>query len=308
MMITALAGGVGGAKFLLGLSRVLPPSDITVIGNTGDDIELYGLHICPDLDTIAYTLGGRANPDTGWGLAGESWICLQTLRDYGSNPWFQLGDRDLAAHLWRTQLLKEGRTLTEITSLICNALGVKIRLLPMTDSYVPTRVVTKTGERLHIQEYLVLKQSQPIVREIEYSNIAEARAADAVLQAISRADMIVICPSNPFISIGPILAVPGIQRAIAQSLARVVAISPIIAGQALKGPAAKMLQELGFGVSAAAVARYYQDLADVFVLDWKDKDLCSEIETLGMRPVLAHTIMNTIEDKIAVARKVLEIA
>lgn len=307
-MITALAGGVGGAKFLLGLSRVLPPSDITVIGNTGDDIELYGLHICPDLDTIAYTLGGRANPDTGWGLAGESWICLQTLRDYGSNPWFQLGDRDLAAHLWRTQLLKEGRTLTEITSLICNALGVKIRLLPMTDSYVPTRVVTKTGERLHIQEYLVLKQSQPIVREIEYSNIAEARAADAVLQAISRADMIVICPSNPFISIGPILAVPGIQRAIAQSLARVVAISPIIAGQALKGPAAKMLQELGFGVSAAAVARYYQDLADVFVLDWKDKDLCSEIETLGMRPVLAHTIMNTIEDKIAVARKVLEIA
>jgi LPPG:FO 2-phospho-L-lactate transferase len=304
MKITALAGGIGASKFLLGLSRVMPPESITVIANTGDDIEMFGLRVCPDIDTVIYTLAGAINEETGWGIKQDTFESLKWIARYTERPWFNLGDRDLATHIYRTHALAEGRTLAEVTRHISRALGVASNILPMTDSYTPTRVVTDEGE-MHFQEYFVRRRCEPQVREIRFQNIERAAPAAGVESAILDADAVIICPSNPFISIGPILAVPGMREWLKQTRANVIAITPIIAGRALKGPAADMLRDLGHEVSALGVARVYSDIADVFVLDATDNELRAAIEALGLRVILANTVMSTLEDKQRLAKEVL---
>ena len=303
MKITALAGGVGASKFLLGLSRLMPPEEITVIANTGDDIEMLGLRVCPDIDTVIYTLAGAINEETGWGIKQDTFESLKWIARYTDSTWFNLGDRDLATHIYRTHALAEGRTLAEVTGHISRALGVRSSILPMTDSYTPTRVVTDEGE-MHFQEYFVRRRCEPQVREIRFENIERALPADGVESAILDADAVIICPSNPFISIGPILAVPGIRQWLKQTRADVIAITPIIAGRALKGPAAQMLRDLGHEVSALGVARQYRDIADVFVLDETDNELRAAIEALGLRVMITNTVMSTLEDKKRLAKAV----
>jgi LPPG:FO 2-phospho-L-lactate transferase len=280
-MIVMLAGGVGASKLILGFSRLLSSDQLTVIGNTGDDIELFGLRICPDLDTVLYTLCGKVNPETGWGVAQDSFHCLKALQELGGEGWFQLGDRDLATHIWRTSLLKQGHSLTQVTDLLCQAFEVNYKLLPMTDSFVPTYLVTDQGE-LHLQEYLVREGCRPILKELRYSNIEQAQPAPGVADAILKAEAVLLCPSNPFISIGPILAVPGIRELLVQTQAPVVAITPIVNQRALKGPTAKMLSELDYTVSPTAIAGIYKDFLDVFVLDESDTELQEEIEALNL--------------------------
>lgn len=305
-MIAALAGGVGAAKLLLGFCHEIAPEEVTVIANTGDDLEWFGLRICPDLDTIAYTLSGRVNTATGWGFEGDTFECLKVLGEYGCDTWFQLGDRDLATHLYRTRLLRQNVCLSEVTSRICNALGVRSRLIPMTEAYAPTYVVTDSGE-LHLQEYLVLRQAQPRVKGLRYTNVERAAPAARVVESLRNADLVVICPSNPFISIGPILTVPGIRECLRCTQAPVVAVSPVVSGRALKGPAAKMLAELGYPVSALGVAQFYASLARVFVLDQRDAHLKEEIEGLGLKVLTADTLMHTLDDRRRLARRILEV-
>jgi LPPG:FO 2-phospho-L-lactate transferase len=304
MNITALAGGIGASKLLLGLVGVMPPEDITVIANTGDDIELYGLRICPDIDTVIYTLGGVINEETGWGLKGDTFECLAALARHGEAPWFNLGDRDLATHIFRTNQLRAGRSLTEITDQLRRSLGIQVTILPMTDSYTPTRVLTDEGD-MHFQEYFVRRRCEPRVREIRFQNIESAEPAEGVLRAILESDCVVVCPSNPFISIGPILAVPGIRQALRETRAKVIAVSPIISGRALKGPAADMLRDLGHEVSARAVAAMYRDFLDGFILDQTDAALEPEVAALDLQVLSTRTIMNSLEDKQRAARSVL---
>lgn len=305
-MIVALSGGVGGAKLVLGLRRAVGSLPLTTIVNTGDDLELYGLRICPDLDTVIYTLSGNANPETGWGVAGDSFHCLDRLGVYGAEAWFRLGDRDLATHLWRTHLLRQGLSLTEIVERICEALAVRTGVLPMCDDYVPTYVQTRAGE-LHLQEYLVRDRARAQVRGFRYSNIEDSTLAPGAAEAILKAQMVVMCPSNPFISIGPMLAVPGMKKALASTDAPVVAVSPIVGGRALKGPAGQMLADLGFPVSAVGVAALYEGLVDVFVLDRRDESCLVEIEALGMKVVIMDTMMRSLQDKEDLASRILEI-
>jgi LPPG:FO 2-phospho-L-lactate transferase len=305
MRITALAGGIGASKFLLGLADVMPPEAITIIANTGDDIEMFGLHISPDIDTITYTLAGTINEATGWGLAGDSFECLNWIERYGEARWFNLGDRDLATHIFRTHQLRQGRSLAEATDHIRRSLGVRSVILPMTDAYTPTRVVTGEGE-MHFQEYFVRRRCEPQVREIGFDGIESSSPAPGVTDAILKADAVIICPSNPFISIGPILAVPGVAEALTETEAEIIAITPIIGGRALKGPAADMLRDLGHECSARGVAAVYKDFVDVFVLDEADAAIGPEIEELGMRVVVANTVMGTLEDKRRLALRVLD--
>jgi LPPG:FO 2-phospho-L-lactate transferase len=305
MEITALAGGIGASKLLLGLASVMPPEDITVISNTGDDIDLFGLRICPDIDTVTYTLAGVINEETGWGLKGDTFECLRWLAHYDEAPWFNLGDRDLATHIFRTNQLRNGLSLSEVTRHVSRSLGVQSTILPMTDSYTPTRVVTDEGE-MHFQEYFVRRRCEPRVREIRFDNIESAKPAVGVLDAIGEADAVVICPSNPFISIGPILAVPGLRYALRETKATVVAITPIIGGKALKGPAADMLRDLGHEVSARGVAEMYRDFVDIFLLDETDAHLAKDLNTLDLEVFNANTIMNSLADKRRVAEQVLQ--
>ncbi len=305
-MIVMLAGGVGASKLILGFSKLVSPDQLTVIGNTGDDIELFGLRICPDLDTILYTLCGKVNPETGWGIGEDSFHCLKALQELGGEGWFQLGDRDLATHIWRTSLLKQGHSLTQVTDLLCRTFKVNYKLLPMTDSFVPTYLVTDQGE-LHLQEYLVRERCRPILKELRYSNIEQAEPAPGVADAILKAEAVLLCPSNPFISIGPILAVPGIRELLVQTQAPVVAVTPIVNQRALKGPTAKMLSELGYAVSPTAIAGIYKDFLDVFVLDESDQELQEEIEALNLRVVTSPTVMNSTREKTDLARRLLEI-
>ncbi len=305
-MIVALSGGVGGAKLVLGLSRAVGSLPLTAIVNTGDDLELHGLRICPDLDTVIYTLSGNANPETGWGVAGDSFHCLDRLGVYGAEAWFRIGDRDLATHLWRTHLLRQGLSLTKVVERVCEALEVKTGVLPMCDDYVPTYVQTTAGE-LHLQEYLVRDGATAHVCGFRYSNIEDSTTAPGVSEAILQAQMVVMCPSNPFISIGPMLAVPGMKKALVTTTAPVVAVSPIVGGRAAKGPAGQMLADLGLPVSAVGVAGLYEGLADVFVLDQQDENCLSEIEALGMKAVVLDTMMRSLQDKQDLARRILEI-
>ena len=305
-MIVALAGGVGAAKFLLGLQHVLPAEKTTVVGNTGDDIELHGLRICPDLDTVTYTLAGIVNADKGWGIAGDTFECLQQLSSYQVPDWFKLGDRDLATHLLRTSLLGQGLSLTEVTSKICASLKVDCRILPMSDGYHPTFLRTDRGT-MHLQEYMVREACHPRIQEACYTDIDQAAVPVQVQQAVREAEAVILCPSNPFISIGPILAVPGMKACMQRAPAPVIAITPIVEGEALKGPAGKMLKELGHAVSAAAVAQIYRDLVDCFVLDERDAASSREIERLGMKVEVTNTVMETLDDKIRLAGRVTDL-
>lgn len=305
-MITALAGGVGASKFLDGLSRVAAPEEISIIVNTGDDIEMFGLYIAPDLDIVTYTLAGVVNPETGWGLAGDTFNCLEQLLGYTQTErWFNLGDRDLAAHIFRAQLMRQGRSLSEIAEGLRMALGVKSRILPMTDAHTPTTIITDEGE-MHFQEYLVKRRAQPKVSGIRFENIESAKPAPGIAEAIMRSDAIVICPSNPLISIGPILAVPGVRDLLERAEAPVVAISPVVGGASLKGPTDRMLADLGMQVSAAQVAQIYSDIADVFILDVQDESAKPEIENLGLKVCVTNTVMSGLEEKINLARFTLE--
>lgn len=303
-MITALAGGVGASKLLVGLSRVVPPESITVITNTGDDIELFGLYISPDTDIVTYTLAGVVEPQTGWGIRGDTFHCLGVLQQFGAEGWFNLGDKDLATHIWRTQLLHQGITLSEITDRIRLSFRIATRIIPMTDAYVPTRIVSDEGV-LHFQEYLVKRRAKPRVKEIYFQNIESAKPAPAVAPAIAEAKTIIICPSNPLISIGPILAVPGIRSLLRETKAKVIGISPVVGGKSLKGPTDRMLADLGREVSALEVARMYQDILDVYVIDEQDAHLRPEIEALGLRVEVTQTVMSGLRERIGLAKTVL---
>jgi LPPG:FO 2-phospho-L-lactate transferase len=304
-LIAALAGGVGAARFLTGLSRIVREEDLSVIVNTGDDIELFGLHISPDVDIVTYTLAGIVDEAKGWGVMGDTFQCLEMLKDYGLDTWFGLGDRDLATHLFRTESLKRGHTLTQITREISSVLGLKTKIFPMTDDMFETRVSTSEGS-IHFEEYFVRRQAKDEVLGIEFVGAATAKPAPGVLDAIMDAEIVVVCPSNPVVSIGPILAVSGVRDALKRTNARVVGISPIVAGMPIKGPADKMLRCLGFEVSAYGVAKLYSDFLDTFVIDTKDSELKSRIENLGINVKVTNTVMKSLEDKVALAKVVLE--
>src|SRR5581483_10658824 len=300
--IVALAGGVGGAKLAHGLAQILPPEDLTVIVNTGDDFEHLGLYICPDLDTVCYTLAGLANPKTGWGRANESWQAISNIERLGGPNWFRLGDQDFATHIERTRRIKEGQCLSEITRDFCKAWGIKHTILPMSDNPVRTIVETDEGD-LAFQEYFVHRRCEPRVKGFRFNGIEKAEAAPGAREAIQSADAIIICPSNPWLSIAPILAVPGLRSKMEAK--KVVAISPILGGQAFKGPAAKMYRELGIEPSALAVAKQYEGLATDFALDKIDSHLEAEIRSLNMRTLVTKTLMKNVKDRRRLAEDVL---
>ena len=304
MNVTTLAGGVGAARFLEGLLQAVPLADVTVISNTGDDEEFFGLHVSPDIDTVIYTLAGAIDPVQGWGLVGESYESLAALRRFGYQTWFNLGDRDLATHAHRTQLLRDGATLTEATRTIVEAFGLNFTLLPMSDDRVRTLVETDNGT-LAFQEYFVKRRTEDVVRAVRFEGADTARPAPGVLEAIDRADAVIVAPSNPVVSIGPILAVPGIRDALRRTDARVVAVSPIIGGKTVKGPADRMMASLGWTPTAAGVAEAYCDFLDVLVIDEEDRDLAPGIEATGVRAVVAPTIMRGPPEKRALAEVVL---
>ncbi len=302
--IVALAGGVGGARFAQGLAGIVQPNELTVIVNTADDFDLWGLRISPDLDTVMYTLGGIANPVNGWGIADDTRGTLNGIAAYGESPWFQLGDRDFATHILRTQWLREGQPLSTVTARLAAALGVPAALVPMTDDPVATKI--RSGDRiLDFQQYFVANRQQDTVDGVVFEGIEAAKPAPDVLPAIERAGVIVFCPSNPIVSIGPILAVAGIRDAIAASGAVRVAISPIIGGKAVKGPADRMLTSLGHEPSATGVARMYRDAIDIMVIDEVDRDLEPAIRELGLEVVVAQTVMGGRQDRERLAAEVL---
>lgn len=300
-MITALAGGVGGARFLQGLVKVVPEKDINVIVNTGDDIELYGLHISPDLDIIMYTLADIVDEEKGWGIQGDTFHCLDMLRRYGNEAWFSLGDKDFATHIYRTSLLKGGFSLSEATKRLCQKLGLEVKILPMTDDRFQTRVVTAVGI-IHFQEYLVKRGAQDEVMGVKFEGVEGAQSAPGVVDSILSSDAIIVCPSNPIVSIGTILSVKGIRRALEDTGARVAAISPIVRGSPIKGPADKLMRGLGLEVSAYAVANLYQSFLDTFVIDQVDQYEKERIEKLGLTVISTNTIMRSLKDKIQLAK------
>jgi LPPG:FO 2-phospho-L-lactate transferase len=303
MKVLALSGGIGGAKLALGLYRVLPPDALIVVANTGDDFEHLGLSVSPDIDTLLYTLAGIDNPETGWGRRGETWTFMAALEKLGGESWFRLGDGDLATHVERTRRLKAGEPLSAITDDFRRRLGITARLLPMSDDPVRTRLRCAEGW-LDFQDYFVRRQCAPVVREIAFAGIDAARPHPEFLAALADPDLrlVVICPSNPFISIDPILALPGLREALRRSPAPVIAVSPIIGGRAVKGPTAKMMAELGLPVDAAAVARHYGDLIDHYVIDEADAD---KVAGLALPLTATRTLMETLADREALARVVL---
>lgn len=303
-MITVLAGGVGAAKFLEGLTAIVPPEEITVIVNTGDDALFHGLQVCPDIDTVIYTLAGLNDRERGWGLRDETYSCLEELTKLGEETWFTLGDRDFATHLYRTRRLREGSLLSEVTAELTELRNLKLKILPMTDAPAPTVLETDMG-RLGFQEYFVGKGQRPIVQRIDLSAAQAATPAKGVIPALLLANTVILAPSNPLISIGPILAVQELRETLTKTRARVAAISPIIGGKALKGPADKMLRSLGYGSTASAVAKMYADFLDVFVLDQTDAALAPEIESADLSVLTTNTVMNSDEAKQQLARDVL---
>lgn len=299
MKIIALAGGVGGAKLAHGLAMSLPPEDLTVIVNTGDDFEHLGLYISPDLDTVCYNLAEIHNPETGWGRLDESWQAFEAIQQLGGPDWFRLGDRDLGTHLERTRRLRKGDPLSAITADFCRTWGVRHSVLPMSDQPIPTIVLTEGGE-LAFQEYFVAQRCEPKVTGFRFQNILQASPAPGVLEAIRDADAVIICPSNPWVSIDPILGVPGIREALSEKV--VVAVSPLVGGKAIKGPAAKMYAELEIEPSAAAVARHYGGLLSGFVLDVVDENLTKFI---GVPAQITDTIMVEKNDRLKLGDEVL---
>lgn len=312
--VLAISGGVGGAKLALGLSKVLAPAQLTIVANTADDFEHLGLPISPDLDTVMYTLAGLNNAEQGWGLADETWQAMALLRRYGAPTWFQLGDRDLATHLVRRQLSAQGQTLTDITARLCGRLGVEHPLLPMSDDPVRSWVMTEQGE-LSFQQYFVGERCEPAARGFRFEGIDVARPQPGFMAGLAHPGLtaVLLCPSNPFVSVGPVIGLVGVRAAMVACKAPVIAVSPIVAGAALKGPAAKMMREAGLPVSALAVAAHYGarrhgGLLDGFVIDQADAGLAADIERLGMGVHITQTVMHTLADRVSLASSTLAFA
>ena len=299
MKIVALAGGVGAAKFLEGLVRIVPQENISIIVNTGDDEEFYGLYVCPDLDIITYTLAGIVDKKKGWGIKGDTFNCLEMLSKYGYETWFKLGDKDLATHIHRTLLLKQGRRLTEVAEDIAKKLGVKAKVIPMTDNRVRTMIVTDRGV-LKFQEYFVREKTKVKVKKVYYEGVEKATPSPEALQALREADLVIVCPSNPILSIGPIISLREIREELRRK--KVTAISPIVGGKALKGPTDRLMRDLGIEPSAYSIAVLYKDFLDLLIIDEVDKHLKKEIEKVGIKVEVTNTVMKTIEDKINLAR------
>jgi LPPG:FO 2-phospho-L-lactate transferase len=303
-LIVVLSGGTGGAKFVEGLHRVVPAQQLACIVNTGDDFKWWGLHISPDLDSITYALAGLLSPERGWGIRDDTFFCLQTMRELGEASWFQTGDRDLAIHLLRSRMLAEGKTLSEVTATITAKLGIQPCILPMTDSPVETRIETPAGE-MNFQEYFVKRRHQDPVKSVRFDGAAEARPAPGVIDAIHSAGAVILAPSNPITSIGPILAVRGVREALRATPASVVAISPIIGNSAVSGPAGILMRAQGYPVSIAGVARAYEDFLDMLVVDRRDADAARELNRPGLRVHCDNALMRTAEDKTRLAETVL---
>lgn len=303
MKVVALAGGVGGAKLVDGLAKLLTPEEFCVIVNTGDDFEHLGLRICPDLDTVCYTLANLANPETGWGRCDESWVVFDTLSELGGPDWFRLGDQDLATHLFRTSLLKEGLKIDEVTQKLCDRWCVNHDVFPMSNDEVQTIVHTSDGEALAFQEYFVRQGFQPAVESIEFTGAKESKPSAEAVKRLAGADLVVIAPSNPWVSIDPILAVPGYRELINQK--PVIAVSPLIGGKAVKGPAAKMFQEMGIAPTASAVASHYRELLTGFMMDNRDHAEFENISRWRIIPLEEDILMNNIKDRVRLAEAVL---
>ena len=307
--ILALSGGVGGAKLALGLARVLPADKLTIVCNTGDDFEHLGLKICPDLDTVTYTLAGRSHPEQGWGLANESWRVMESLRELQGETWFNLGDKDLATHLLRSQLLRQGLSLGAVTQHLTTAMGVAQKVLPMSDDNVSTSVLTDKGV-LAFQHYFVRERCAPAVRGFVFSGADHARPHPELLRLLASDELgaVVICPSNPFLSVDPMLALTGVRAALRQCAAPVIAVSPIVGGKAIKGPTAKILQELNLPCNAATVAEHYRDIIDGFLLDQVDEAHMPVIAALGVAARTTNTVMRSLADREQLARTCLSFA
>jgi LPPG:FO 2-phospho-L-lactate transferase len=305
-MIVVLTGGTGGAKFIDGLRQVIPPEDITLIVNTGDDLEWWGLYVSPDLDSITYVLGGLLSKERGWGVKGDTFYCLQAMGELGQPIWFHVGDRDLAVHLLRSKLLTQGKTLAEATIEIATKLGVQARILPMSNSRVETRIGTPIGE-LSFQEYFVQRWYQDPVNSVRFAGIASAEPAPGVIEAIESASAVIIAPSNPVTSIGPILGVPGIMDALRRTRAPILAISPIVAGAAVSGPAGILMAAKGLPISIAGVAQAYQDFLKILVVDTRDAKAAKQLQQPGLVVHAANTLMRTKDEKVQLARTVLSL-
>jgi|SRR5215467_16003112 len=306
-MIVVLAGGVGAARFLQGLVQVVPQQRVTVIVNTGDDRDFYGLHVSPDLDIVMYTLAGVVDEKNGWGIRNDTYHTMQQLTHYENEDWFLLGDRDLATHIHRTNLLRQGKTLSEVTEDLRKQFGLQLRILPMSDQPIATHIQTPVG-LLHFQEYMVKRHSSDEVQDVAFVGASTARPAPGVLDALKDAEAILIAPSNPIVSIGSILAVPGVHDLLHEASGMIVAVSPIVGGAPIKGPADKLMRGLGMEVSAVGVARCYRDFLDVIVIDEQDAHLVSQIEDLGIPTVATNTIMRDDMTKAVLAKHVLEAA
>jgi LPPG:FO 2-phospho-L-lactate transferase len=305
-MIAALAGGVGAARLLRGMVEVVPPASITAIVNTGDDTNLHGLHIAPDLDTVMYTLADAINPETGWGLAGETWRVMESLERLGGITWFGLGDQDLATHCYRTQRLAEGATLSEVTGELARSWGVGVHLVPVTDDPLRTRLQLVEGPEVGFQEYFVHLRHQVAVTAVRFEGAAAARPAPGVLDAIAGADAVVLCPSNPVVSIDPILAVPGVRDQLLARRDHIIGVSPIIAGAALKGPADRLLREMGFESSVVGVAQWYAPWMGTLVIDEADAGAAAAVEGEGVRCVVAPTVMSTVARSAQLSRTIFD--
>ena len=307
MKVVALSGGVGGAKLALGMNTVMASDDLTLIANTGDDFQFHDLHVSPDIDTLVYTLSGKSDEVRGWGLAGETWGFMEALGELGGEAWFNLGDHDLAMHVLRTEKLRQGISLSAITADVRQALGIAAHILPMSDQAVPTIVHTVEHGPLSFQRYFVERRAEPAVTGFTFEGVDAARPAPGLLDALAAADRIIICPSNPFISIDPVLAVRGVRDALANASAPVIAVSPIVAGDAIKGPTAKMFREMGTEPSVQAVAARYQDIVDLMIIDEQDLAAVKDVQALGLGVVTAQTVMRTLADKTALAETALKI-
>jgi LPPG:FO 2-phospho-L-lactate transferase len=305
--ITCLAGGVGAARFLEGLARVFQPEKLTVIVNTGDDLQYLGVHISPDIDIVTYTLAGIVEPKNGWGIDGDTQNCLDQLGKYAAETWFRIGDRDFATHLLRTAYLQQGFNLSEVTEKIRTHLKVKVRILPMTDHLVMTKVKTPKG-MLEFQEYFVKRRFQDPVEDVTYEGAAQAVPAPGVVPAIEKTDLIIFCPSNPILSIGPILAIPDIRNSLAKTRAKMIGISPIVGGRAIKGPLDKIMENLGLEVSPFSVAQLYRGLLKGYVIDNLDKSAQPRIASLGMKVLTTNTIMDSMEAKTQLAQETIRFA
>ena len=307
-MIVVLTGGTGGAKFVDGLRQVIPPEQLTIIVNTGDDLLWWGLYVSPDIDSITYVLAGLLSKERGWGVKGDTFYCLQAMGQLGQPIWFHAGDRDLAVHLTRSQLMAEGRTLSEATAEITAKVGVTARILPMSDSRVETRVLTPNMGELSFEEYFVKRWYQDPVESVRFAGAENAKPAPGVLDAIQAADLVLLAPSNPVSSIGPILAVPGIREALQKTPAILVAISPIVGDAAVSGPAGILMSAMGYPVSIAGVATMYSDLIDLLIVDDRDQQAAEELRRTGFRVHCTNTMMRTASEKAALAQAVLNFA